>query len=232
MGAYVGVAIAVLVAAVLLLGWLVPLIAGLVMMRRRQQPAGVVLTVIGAVWGVLGLLILGLSIFAYTQFPKATKLETFDPAHYAGRMGTVNVPYKGEGSLTISERGKARRLKLTTTNGAFRLPAGSYQLLQYEAVGRDRANTKWTASAGLSGRTSTLTVAGDSTQDLDVGPPLKAKVAAQTRSGNMASLDLKLTGRGGDQYMLSKGTGGGGAPRFQVLSPTGQVLWQGQFAYG
>jgi hypothetical protein len=215
------------IAVVAFLGWIAPLVVGIVKLRRRR--GGIVLTIIGAVWGLGALGMVGLGAFSYYQVSKFRHIEEFDPAAYHGEMGTIVVSHKGQGSLLLRERKADKQIRVAIDNGVAQAPAGEYEVVTYDAVAKDERGVKWTASCYYSKR-EPLSVAASSSQQLDAGPPFTAAVAVKERAKGKVSIDLGIAGRGGRQYSIMRQDGT--APGFEVLDKSGKVLWQGSFEYG
>lgn len=233
---YVALGIVVVVlAAFLLLGWLLPLVLGIVRIRRKGA-GGVVLTVIGGVWGLVVLGVVGLAVYEvheYSRVSDSGKVVDFDPAQYQGQTGSIVLSHKGESTLEIGGRDGGGRMRLSTSNGVLSAPVGTYNLFSYEAVGKDESGATWVASGSLSSRgREPISVKANSTQTLELGPPFKASVTVKSTGRGSATLDMSLKGCDGNQYTISKKGGRGEPPSFQVLSKTGEVLWQGRFEYG
>ena len=72
-----------------------------------------------------------------------------------------------------------------------------------------------------------IRVSRGSVYRLKAGPPLTAYVRVSQRGANAVTMDLKLTGRGGEHCTISSKE-----PRFRVLSRSGKVLQEGKFKYG
>ena len=226
----VGLAVLVFVFC-LAIGWVVPLVVGIIWLRRKAG-GGVAMTVIGGVWGVLALSGIGIGVSAYRQVGQYTKVEDFDPLQYQGPKGNIVVPHKGESSLEVTGDG-GKRMRLPTKDGVFVVPAGTYSPTSYKAVDKDSSGQEWEASSYLSlPKPGKISVKDGSRQDLDVGPPFVASVSVSAKGQEQATLDLKLTGRDGNQYTISRKGRLREAPGFEVRDKSGEVVWQGKFAYG
>jgi len=223
----------VVMAAIFALGWLVPLVMGIVRLRRKRE--GTALTIIGGVWGILALLMVGFAAYGYFSVSRVTEpssVADFTPATCKGPTGKIVLPYKGEVSLVVSPLDADKQLRLSGKNGELVAPAGIHRLSEFEAVARDSRNVKWTASCSFwSGKQREICVRAGGSTPLDVGPPLTARVVAQHSGPDHARFDLEVLGPGGGSYSI-EAAGGRDAPRFVVLSPSGEVLWKGKFEAG
>jgi len=216
-------------------GWVVLLVIGIIRLRKRA-PAGVALTVIGGVWGALSLSVVaigvGVSVYAHRQAARFGGMEDFDPVQYQGRKGSIVVPHKGESSLRLQEEG-GKLIRLHTKDGVLVAPAGTYRLVSFEAVGKDENNQEWEARCYFPPRTpGKVSVTDGSSQDVKVGPPFRASVSVTPKGQDQATFDLKLTGSDGNQYTIARKGGRSEPPSFQVISKSGEILWQGRLEYG
>ncbi len=228
----VGTIIGLATVGIIALGWIVLLVIGIIRIKRRRR-AGVVLTVIGGIWGLLALSLLGFGTYTYQRAMRVSRVEDFDPEQYEGEMGSIVLPYKGESSLEVQDKESQKRMGLSTTNGTVLAPAGAYDLYSYEVIDEDGNGAKWTASGSLSSVESReISIEAGSTQDLEIGPAFTAKVTVKKKGQDEAVLDFKLIGRGGGNYTITGMDKGRKAPGFQVVDKSGDILWQGKFEYG
>lgn len=223
--------VALIFAAALALGWVVPLVVGII--RIRRGAVGTALTVIGAAWGILAIPVCGLAFYGYRQVASYTEIEDFDHTQYRGETGTIVVPYKGKSSLVVADKNSDKQIRFSTTDGTMIVPVGTYELFSYDVADEDENGIKWEASCYLFRlKSGKISVGPGSSQELDIGPPFTAKVTTKSKGRDEASFDMKLTGRDGCQYTISKSGGSRKAPVFHVLGESGNVLWQGSFKYG
>jgi hypothetical protein len=160
-----------------------------------------------------------------TQRPSIVHI---DAAKYKGNAGTIILPLKGDSFVYLyrTDTRKEAPYQLTSKDGVFKAPAGKYQLLMYYVTSKDRGRR----GPMISGRYSkpiTISVSRGSTYRLKAGPPLTASIRVSQRGANAVTMDLMLTGRGGEQCTISSKE-----PRFQVLSRAGKVLQEGKFKFG
>ena len=215
------------VAAILLLGWSVPLGIGIVYLRRGTGGRG--LTVFGALWGLAAIGLVALAIRAY----QSARIEDFDPSAYHGQTGTIITAYKSDCSLIVSNTATGKRMRLRGADGAAVAPVGTYRIESYQAVAKDDQGDEWTASSYTApALNQDFALAADGTHELDLGPPLTAQVMVNDDDDNgKSSFDLKIVGRGGD-YALRAGGSRSHPLSFQILDQQGHELWQGNFEYG
>lgn len=232
-GLIIGI-LALVLAGLIGLGWLVPLVLGIVRLRRRS--GGVVLTVLGGTWALGVGLVGALGWLTYRTFlefgPGAAsplKVEQFEPAKYQGETGTIVLGYKGESSLEAYQRDGTKALRLSTNDGIVKAPVGNYHVMGYQALAKEQSGAEWVARCSPGARVSVK--AGSSTE-LKLGPPLTASITVKTRGKDQVSMDLKLAGVDGGQYTISKKGGRDEPPSFVALNKAGQVVWKGRFSYG
>lgn len=222
------------VLALVLLGWALPLIAGI--RRLRRHTGGMGLTVVGSVWGSLALCLLAFIVYGWvlmSDYSSVNEIEAFDPGTYEGETASIVVPFNGTSSLTLRNTTKGGRVELQTTNGTFIAPAGTYTLGSYTLSAQDETDQHWTAGTYLGrrgGKTIKLTAGGS--EELKVGAPFAASVKVQKKTGNNVNLGFELVGCGGHSYVLHRARGSRRAPGFEAFDKSGKRVWSGSFAYG
>jgi len=228
MNLLVGVAILAVV-AVALLGWLVPLVVGLVQLRRRT--GGVVLAVIGAIWGFAAIGVAGLGAVAYRQMSRSVRVEDFDPASYHGATGTVLVTYAGQSELIVRDKKLDKRLRLHARDGIAQAPVGKFEVESWEALATDSQGITWTASCYPGGgRAAEMAVAAGGAPRFEVGPPFTASVDVRPQASGRVAFELKVAGLGGYSYPIHSSRAR--PPGFQALDRSRRVVWHGDFEYG
>ena len=221
--------VGLIMAAVIFLGWLVLLLLGLT--RYRRTTAGLVLDLVGGFWGLGAIALAAVGYVGVREVTRMSKVQEFRPAEYQGPVGSVALSYQGEATFTVSDLGTGKRMRATATEGKLTLPVGNYDFLSCDLEARGPDNKLWTASGSFSSPAfKHLAVTSGATPQLTLGPPFRAQVVAQAAGKDKLNLSLKLTGCDGQSYTL-RGPGDQ-PPKFQMLSPTGEVVWQGNFAYG
>jgi hypothetical protein len=203
-------------------------IIALVMIRKSKgMLRGKGWAISGLIMGLLPLLLLGALIvygmFMVSSQAKYSAAKAFNPTEYKGETGTIILPYKGESALTL--RGEKESIRLSATDGTLKAPTGDYHVSSYEASGKDERNVKWTAST-YSYKTK-ISVRGGSSEELAIGPPFIASIDVKTGSGDQITLNFNLKDKEGNSYSISNSE-----PSFQVISQSGDVLWQGKFQFG
>ena len=150
--------------------------------------------------------------------------EKVEPA-----FGTLAVDVPGLSFLTLSDFGFQR---IGPVDGKASLAAGKYTVLQMTLTQRDEAGAEWTLT-GRSGKEDPLQILPDQTLQLQIGPPLKARIEVGQTEGT-ASMTFSLVGRGGEVYAGGAMKDGKRqpAPKLEILDESGKVLATGTFEYG
>ena len=233
--------ISLLVVACLVLGWIPPLVVGIVRLRRRSasDTVGVVLTAVGSVWGVGGLMLglCGGMFWILFNFVGAfDQVEQFDPSQYEGPMGTIVVSYEGQASLQVLSTAEDEKiLELSADDGRFQAPVGDYRLWMFTAIRTGEGDSMWYVSAFLeSGDSDNVSVQADSETPIDLGPPFAASIAVtEDKVAGKVNLELQYADSDGHQYTMSRfDWDEATSPGFEVRSSTGELVLKGQFEYG
>ena len=240
-------ALLVLVLACLALGWLVPLVIGIARLRRKSAGGGgLALTIVGGVWGAAAVVLGGcggLMAFVLAVGGGWVAAEPFDPSQYDGPMGSIAVPYEGAAALEVWSSPSGKRLGLSTTDGRFQVPVGEYTPYSFTAKRTDADGMPWSAHTFLTtarptpgrptpGRPAQVSVQADRAVPLELGPPLTASIVVRRQRANRVNLDLKIVDSQGRRYTITRAGRQHMPPGFEVLSPSGEVVWQGCFEYG
>lgn len=222
------IGIAVLLGLMLALVSVITGIISLVMLRKSKgMLKGKGWAISGLVMGLLPLVLVGgLIIYGFVMAASASRsysAKPFDPSQYKGATGSIDLPYKGESALTLIGEGES--IRLSTTDGTLKAPTGDYHVSSYEASGKDEKNIKWTASTYL--HKTRLSVTNGSSEQLDIGPPFTASVDVKSKPNNYVSMTFNLKDNAGNSFTIYNSD-----PSFQVLSQSGNILWQGKFQFG
>ena len=238
--------VVLLILALMALGWLIPLIWGIVRVRRKKR-WGALLTTLGALWGTLAVLAVAGFTWAAVSASRSFQQKDFDADTYEGRMGKITVPYKGECRLslllgraerTLNPFASFRHLRLTGQDGEFLCPTGKVvSVTTIEIREKDQREAPWVARGSLAsfgGAFGEHEIRESEVLHLKVGPPFTAVAEARQEDDGTASVDLTIAGQGGDLYQILKEgeDESNNAPKFQVLGAAGEVLWEEQTEYG
>ena len=210
---------------------LVSVITGIIALMKIGRSDGMLK---GRAWALSGLLMglvplllfAGFIIYSIVMAVSASRpysAKPFNPSQYNGATGSIVLPYKGESALTLI--GKGESIRLSTTDGTLKAPTGDYQVRLYEASGQDEKNVKWTASTHLP--KTKISVKSGSSEELEIGPPFIASVDVKNKTNNYVSMTFNLKDNAGNSFTIYNSE-----PSFQVLSQSGNILWQGKFQFG
>jgi hypothetical protein len=118
-----------------------------------------------------------------------------------------------------------------TTDRKVSLPAGKWEIASYTVGVSDNAGT--VVAASFQDKPTAFEVQQDSTTELSFGPPFRAIVTASRAADGKVGLSLSLVGRAGERCgSLLVGGKRPPAPKFEVRSQAGDVVYSGQFEYG
>lgn len=172
----------------------------------------------------------GLIVFAAVMiipaFSRQSEIEQFDPVHYKGPMGTITIPYQGNSFLYVIDTATNKQMSLAGNKGVISAPAGTFELLAYQAICPDEHNYPSIACSLWKSRT-TITVENNSTQQLEVGPPFTASIVIKSSNQDTITMDCNLRDRGGNPARLP-----GQDEGFLAASQSGGILWQDKFPRG
>ncbi|MBI5818415.1 MAG: hypothetical protein HZA88_05465 [Verrucomicrobia bacterium] len=216
-----------------LFGWIIPLVFGIKHIRKKT--GGVVLTVVGSVWGAFAIVFGGLFTFFLVMGLRTMQVEDFDPAKFQGKTGRILLSHKAESELVVMSMGGigTKRLRFKTLDGVITAPEGKYFPFEYTAFARDPAGKKWKASCTLlGGSVDDVSVSAESPRELAVGPPFTAKVTVTKEPGGEVGIDLKLTGQGGGRYTIQQMDSNDTPPGFEIIGPDGKVVLKDKFHFG
>lgn len=218
--------------AVLLFGWIVPLVIGIV--RRHSKRGGGVLLIIGGVWGVIGIslmVLMAVAIVNLVRTAQSDHAEEFSAATYPGPTGWAGVSWPGEFKITLAGTGeRSVPLRVQGSNGAAVAPAGTSTLTAVEFT-ESAANGEWSASARFrKGRS--VTIEAGATNPIPAALPLIASIEPEPVCGTNVVFNFRLVDNQGDSWQIRESGPGARAPGFEVRGPDDVVLWRGDFQYG
>jgi hypothetical protein len=217
-----------IIVLVLLIGWTVPLIIGIVKLRRGSRTTGIILTVLGGGWGLVAVLLVAVGIFGYMTAMKAGRTEHFNPDSYKGAIGRIVSKCPSPSHLVVQYPSLKKNLELKSKEGIFIAPVGDCLLESYRLESKDSEGKEWTASGILAGEL--IKVDSKIEANVEIGPPFTASVTARDL-GKKVIFTLIFTDCKGRSATVRKPPTER-APSFALLDKTGQTLWQGSFEYG
>ena len=228
MGMFVGIAV-LIIFAIFALGWLVPLVLGICM--RKQGARGVILMVVGVVWGVGALGFTGfVGVVAWAVQRQASthhRAVAFDAASHTGGTAVVTMDFEGTASMRL-RMDEGGLVSVEGADSAFTVPAEPFKVQHYSLT-MVHGDASWTASGNPRG--VNLDLGPDETVAASFGPPFTAEITHRRVSGEREKLSLVLKDETGASVSI-KGPGRSAKHEFEVLAEDDTVVWKGTFEYG
>jgi hypothetical protein len=222
------------VAALVLLGWLAPLIVGV--RRRRRGEGGRVLVGVGAAWGLLAASLVAMLVNCVCQWRGAGSHETpfFDPASYKGEVATLELGYGVTAELELRAEGPGGTTwwNVCVTNGAAVVPAGELQLDDLSLSVTDASGKRQgTLYVSLAPENQSLKLSQGERRRLPGGFPLTASIEASKRDEGL-SLNFKMLDAAGNRCVWYPEGEGRKPPAFEAAASDGRCIWRDNFEYG
>lgn len=216
---------------VISLGWIVLLVWGIVRMHRQDKQIGLIMTVIGGLWGLAVVAIGIVAGIGIHQAIQAARPKTFNPAAYKGPVGTISLGYAGNADMNARLVKDNKYWRFSFVNGVAKAPAGVYRVRSIDLMAPGKENMAWSAYISPLPDDTELTVKAGSQATFKAGSPFTAQVSIDRVEGDKASFSLVVTDccnhTAAFRNLEKKDIAG-----FQVLSKSGQILWKGQFQPG
>jgi len=210
------------------LGWIIPLIIGIV---KRKKTTGVVLLILSFCWiGVVCIATAGLFFFAQSQ-SKQYEIVKFDPDTYDGPVGAIKVNYPVKTILNMTDKKENKRISLHSDSNQLTAPCGSFELFRYCGTIDTDDGTSWSLETYLYGKKCYVDVQSNSVVDLVFGPPLEASVSHRIQKPTI-TLNFLLEDSAGNKYSINRVNKRLPPPKFNVIDSAGAIAWSGSFAYG
>jgi hypothetical protein len=229
MGIFIGLAVLIMA-----IGWIVPLILGIVS-RRRHWPSTRGLWILTVIWGGIAILLaLGVSglFFTYSRMSRSYEgnARLFKATAYGGKTAILRLAYTGQVECVIRDQA-GKTFRCATSNGSVVVPAGTLALLECKLTASDPAGRPWTASCRFRNETN-ISVGADAVQDVEFGPQFLVAVNMEwTPVSSKIRLDPACADRAGNIYTIS-GAQKETVPSFQILDTNQRVIWSGKFEAG
>ncbi|MFZ2655797.1 MAG: hypothetical protein WAX69_12775 [Victivallales bacterium] len=235
---YSVVAIWGVIALVLTFGAIAIAVLGIIMLKKKNIAAGIILSTVGALGILLSFALIGGICYAcyfMKDIPgyKEAKIEEFNPDKYPGKLATISFPFKGESILTETDSKKNIETKYSSKDGTFKVPAGMHDFGSYEIRLADAKGGKWEANSWeTSYFENTINLAENASLQILAGPPFIAKLSVKEKSDGTVSFSLNYKDKKGNEFSLYPANTKEDAPGFEVFSASGEKLWSGEFKYG
>lgn len=213
------------------------IVSGFLLVRKKRKVLGIALLSIGLLSGMSFTFVVtlgGAFLLFVGEMQKGmdVKSENFNPANYSGKLGSIAFPYQGESELT-SEIKKSKRMIFKSSDGLFKVPAGSNSFSRYSIHAADAKGTNWAANMyDVKELKKSLNVPENSVLKINAGPPFKTKIEVKEKPGGNVSMSLDIRDIAGNKasiYCMGPADVNHG---FEVYSSGGEKLWSGDFEYG
>ena len=211
------------------------IVLSILFFRRKNKVAGIIFICIGA-FSIVFPLILSVAFFFCYTFSNSGLFEPykevkFSPEEYKGPMATLVFETKCKSELRGTSSEDKTNYVFSSEDGVFKVPIKK-MFYNYSIFKTDNSGKEWKATTFLH---DVVGFSKDSTTSIKSGPPLKSKITISKKSGNEVSLSLNICDAQGNEFRinpLSYDNSDEGSPGFELISPSGEKLWQGQFNYG
>lgn len=211
------------------IGWLIPLIVGIVKLRRGQRQIGIALTITGGIWGLAAVGLIALAAFLGRGQMFDYQVKDFEPSKYEGLVGRIVVPCDGEVELFLSGDGD-EQLRLKVGDQSAQAPAKRLRLESYTISATADDGSRWKLYSHFYGREQSITVEPNADVKLKIGPPFRAKLDVDL-SNNRANIGLSVSDTAGGDCSLFRMDSD--APvGFVALTRSGDKLWEGKLESG
>jgi hypothetical protein len=143
-------------------------------------------------------------------------------------MGTIKVP---AGVSGISIAGANGQINLKPSGGVAQAPAGTWTVKGWQIAKTDKRGSKWTLTGGEAPKASAFEVAAGKEQEIAVGEPITAALAASVADRNW-SFQETLKGHLGESVQLQENGSLPTAPKLRIKNDDGSYDKVFSFTYG
>ena len=227
--------IAVLVSSVFLilalffcLGWILPLVIGLV--RRRKGKSSAALIVLGGVWGgisVLGLGLLSIAVILYMNTVGRWDVTDFDPSSYEGNTAVVMVPAQGKAEMTAAMGDGSTSYRFSSERGEFVVPAEKLDVYSFSLSRQDAEGKQWQLSWWFNDDYQ-LDPSAAGPVSIDKGPPLTVRVKRRELPDGAQKIEMETLDSRGMKVSLDAPHN----PVIQIIDESGAVIWSHKMEHG
>ena len=173
---------------------------------------------------------------SYYHLDIADDGETIEFHRAKPAFGTLDL---GDENVSIRVWSDAGHQQLFSSKGNWRLPAGKYTTVELKLTETDSAGNKWLfdterARGGSgAGELGAFEVKPDETTAFKIGPPFQVKTTMEKSRYGDTQIRFYLEGQAGELYVpgAKKNKKDVPEPQFQIISPTGQTLYSGEFEF-
>ncbi len=228
-GILIGI-ITLVVMAFIFLGWLLPLIIGLV--RRKKGKSCTGLIIFGGVWGGVAAVlaaVMAFAVFSFMELQSSWQVEAFDASAYDGDTAAVVFPYKGGDAVLTASTEDDVNYTFGTSNGKFVVPAGTITPTSYSISLKDEQGKYWSAMWRFhSSHEDPLNCEADGEVKLDWAPPLVMKATRKGLADGSQKIGMKVVDGSGHEVNLSCEK----TPVLQIIDESGKVVGKHTMEYG
>jgi len=223
----------ILIGALFLLLWIPLLVFGIVRWRRGSRNVGIFCTLIGGLWGVgaMGTVILAMvAVGGYQRMARQFEFTPFDPESHDGPAGTVALAGAEDACLQVASR-DGQQLLLTVAGGEAAAPAGEFELRSGQLTGVSSGGQPWVAFVRPPhDRPLAFEVPADGETTLALGPPFRATVSVERRTGGRHAFSLQVSDAAGLRATIHSPDNR--VPELRILDADGEILLRQDFEYG
>ena len=214
-----------------LVGWIAPLVVGIV--RRRRGTPSVGLLVFGGCWGSLALaltVLIGIGTYTALRVAQNYRAEEFVLEAYTGAVASIDFSYKGASTLTALNEADGKNYNYTSSNGVHTLPAVSHKLSSYTINLMDDNEKPWFVSGSFYGvdNEKRLDLKEGEVSRLKLGPPLAVTVTRGDLEDGEHRLDVAVKDADGNNVSLRSLE----PLKIEILNAQDEVLWSAALEYG
>ena len=117
-------------------------------------------------------------------------------------------------------------------NGQFTLPAGKYQILNWQINRKDDKGTPWTLSGQSFPKEAGFEVAADKTATVDIGEPIHTVLKFNEQPNRMIRFDLSLLGKQNETIQLLRDGQRPKGPKLMLATASGTLAYTNTFEFG
>jgi hypothetical protein len=220
--------IGLLILLVIGLGWIIPLVIGIV---KRKTALGIVLIVLSCTWVLfIGLMSFGLFVISRIE-TRGMETVKFNPDTYDGPVGTIKVSFPAKTTLYLIEEKNEKRYQVDSDSNELITPCGRFKLYMYAGSIPADDGTRWSVNTYLYNKKCYAQIEPGSVVELVFGPPLEASVSPG-KQGTNVRFNFNLRDSAGNKYTLARIGSKLPPPKFNVVDAAGTVVWSDAFEFG
>ena len=217
-----------IIAIALLICWMPLLGIGIYRLKKYgAKPGGIIMTLLGGIWGIGALVIFSLFLFVYFSL-LSYEPTIFNPSEHDGPVGKIQFPLSSDINLYVSDN-EGNVLVANGDGDSITLPIGEYYLSSCRFKKKDEKGNKWNLRIYPENQ-NLLSVTETKSPTLDIGPPVKIWIKSVKQGKDSFRFSLESKDKNGNRALLSSNSSG--KTSFKILSLDQKVLKEGNFEYG